>query len=94
MTVADQIERTITEPLSWDEIVATYPDQWVCMVEAIWRRSDDYAPIHARVVGHGTRGGSLDMARPWRNTYRRIDHFYTGNAISTLELFALGPRRA
>ena len=33
MNAAYATEPTISDPLTWDEIRARYPDQWVCLVE-------------------------------------------------------------
>jgi len=69
----------ISEPLTWAEICARHPDEWVCVVEM--EREHRYGPLFrtARVVGHGkSRGAPLQQARPWQGHYDLIGHYYTG----------------
>lgn len=68
----------ISEALTWSQICERYPDEWVCVVE-IEHCAGIAAFHHARVVGHGK--GARDpmaQARPWREHYRSIGHFFTG----------------
>jgi hypothetical protein len=53
MDTAEQLVPVATKPLSWAQICAWYPDQFVCLVEIIRveRRSPEIRT--ARVVGHG-----------------------------------------
>jgi hypothetical protein len=76
---AEVVTAEISEPLTWAEICARYPDEWVCIVEIdrIHPRGFDFRT--ARVIGHGkTRGAPVDQARPWRAHYNLIGHYYTG----------------
>ena len=52
MTAAEQLVPVATESLSWTEICARYPDQFVCLVEIM--RVDRQSPEikAARVIGH------------------------------------------
>jgi hypothetical protein len=69
----------ISEPLTWAEICARHPDEWVCVVEADFVHPNGPEIRTARVVGHGkTRGAPLEQARDWRAHYREIGHYYTG----------------
>lgn len=73
--VADEI----SEPLTWAEICARYPDEWVCLVEMDYVHPNGPEIRAARVIGHGkTRGAPVEQARPWRDHYDLIGHYYTG----------------
>jgi hypothetical protein len=72
-------EPVLSEPLTWQEICARYPDEWVALVEIDWVDEDDLDFRSARVAGHGkTRREPLDQARPLREHYDEIGHFFTG----------------
>lgn len=82
MDVALRIEPTISEPLTWDEIRARYPDEWVCLVEIGWLDDTSVAFATARVAGHGkTSRAPLDQARPLWGRYREIGHYFTGKVL-------------
>ncbi|HWO19338.1 MAG TPA: hypothetical protein VNO30_11200 [Kofleriaceae bacterium] len=69
----------ISELLTWAEICARHPDEWVCLVEMDFIHSNGPEVRTARVIGHGkTRGAPVEQARPWRDHYDVIGHFYTG----------------
>jgi len=69
----------VSEPLSWPEICARHPDEWVALVEIEWVNENDLDFRSARVAGHGkTRKEPLDQARPLRARYDEIGHFFTG----------------
>jgi hypothetical protein len=88
MNVAEDLTQAISEPLTWDEICARYPDQWVCLVEIERTEPQNFAFRTARVVGHGkTRREPLDQARPWRNEYRSIGHYFTGPILAPTPRF-------
>lgn len=42
-----------TEPLSWADICARYPDQYVCLVDIVHPPLRSPEILSARVVGHG-----------------------------------------
>jgi hypothetical protein len=78
----------ISEPLSWKQICALYPDEWVCIVEIEWVNDTDFDFGSARVVGHGkTRREPLDQARPLRQRYSSIGHFFTGRVRAPIPRF-------
>jgi hypothetical protein len=78
MQAATTITPTISEPLAWDEICKRYPDEWVCLVEIDRVEPQNFEFRTARVVGHGkTRREPLDQARPWREHYKSIGHYFT-----------------
>jgi hypothetical protein len=82
MTAAEALAPTISEPLTWDEICARYPDEWVCLVEMDFLHPNGLDFRTARVVGHGrTRQAPFDQASPWRARYEEIGHFYTGRIV-------------
>jgi hypothetical protein len=69
----------LSEPLTWAEICARYPDEWVCLVEMDRVQPNGFEFRTARVIGHGkTRSAPVEQARPWRNHYDLIGHYYTG----------------
>lgn len=70
----------ISEPLTWAEICARYPDEWVCLVEVSFVDPTGPEVSTARVVGHGkTRGEPFAQASSWWTLYDEIGHFYTGH---------------
>ena len=79
--VEDQFltEPVLSEPLTWPEICARYPNEWVVLVEADWIDEDDKDFRSARVAGHGkTRREPLVQARSVWPRYGEIAHFFTG----------------
>jgi hypothetical protein len=79
----------ISEPLTWAEICARYPDEWVCLVEVDRVDPREFEFRTARVIGHGkTQRDSMDQASPWLPHYEEICHHYT----STLHIRYLSPR--
>ena len=79
---------TVTDPLTWPEICARYPDQWVALVQIDWVNENDLDFRSALVAGHGkTRREPLDQARPLRARYDEIGHFFTGPIRAPLRSF-------
>jgi hypothetical protein len=71
----------ISEPLTWAEICARYPDEWVCLVEMDCKAPNAFEFRSARVIGHGkTRRAPVEQAMHWRDQYALIGHYYTGNS--------------
>jgi hypothetical protein len=76
---AEAVAPEISGPLTWAEICARYPDEWVCLVEVDFIHPNGLELRTARVVGHGkTSGEPFAQARPWRAHYDEIGHLYTG----------------
>jgi hypothetical protein len=72
-------EPRVSEPLTWQEICALHPEEWVALVEIDWLGDSDLEFRTARVVGHGkTRSEPLAQARPVRARYDEVGHFFTG----------------
>jgi hypothetical protein len=70
---------SISEPLTWEEICARHPEEWVVLVEVDWVNETDFEFRSARVAGHGKRRKDpLDQARPFRDRYPSMGHFFTG----------------
>lgn len=83
-------EPPVSDPLTWSEICARYPDEWVALVEIDWVNENDLDFRSARVAGHGkTRKAPLDQARPLRERYDEIGHFFTGPIRAPLRSFLL-----
>jgi hypothetical protein len=79
MSAAEVLASEISEPLTWGEICARYPDEWVCLAEIDTARPDDLEIRTARVIGHGkTQNESLDQATTSFPQYDEIGLFYTG----------------
>jgi hypothetical protein len=80
----------VSDPLTWPEICARYPDEWVALVEIDWINENDLDFRSARVAGHGkTRREPLDQARPLRGLTDEIGHFFTGPIRAPLRSFLL-----
>jgi hypothetical protein len=79
MDAAENLAPEISEPLTWTEICARYPDEHVCLVEIDHVHPNGFEFRTARVVGHGkARRAPFDQARPWRAHYQVIGHYFTG----------------
>ena len=79
MSAAEVLAPAISEPLTWAEICARYPDEWVCVVEIDRIHPNGFEFRTARVIGHGkTRRAPFDQARPLREHYALVGHYYTG----------------
>src|SRR5215217_2232267 len=83
MSAAVVLAPEISAPLTWTEICARYPDEWVCLVEMDFAPLNDAELCGARVIGHGkTRQAPVDQAMHWRQRYEVIGHFYTGRIVA------------
>lgn len=79
MSAAEALTAEISEPLTWAEICARHPDEWVCIVEIDYIHPNGLEFRTARIIGHGkTRGAPVKQAMAWRDRYELIGHFYTG----------------
>jgi hypothetical protein len=84
------IESSISEPLTWPEICARYPDEWVALAEMDGMGDDALEFSSARVAGHGkTRKEPLDQAHPLRARYDEIGQFFTGPIRAPLRCYIL-----
>jgi hypothetical protein len=73
------VETAVSEPLSWAEICATYPDQWVGLVDVVRNSKVALDLRAARVVSHGANPADvLRQLRPLRPHYEDAAHFFTG----------------
>jgi hypothetical protein len=80
MSAVELLAPEISEPLTWAEICARHPDEWVCLVEIDFTHPNGLEFRAARVIGHGkTRRAPFDQARAWHAQYEEIGHFYTGH---------------
>jgi hypothetical protein len=76
---------TLSEPLTWVEICALHPDEWVALVEIDWVNDTDFDFRSARVAGHGKRRKEpMEQAAPCWAIYHDIGHFYTGRPVRPL----------
>jgi hypothetical protein len=79
MSAAELFAPAISEPLTWEEICARHPDEWVCLAELDFTHPNNLELRSARVIGHGkTQRASLDQATTSFPQYDEIGHFYTG----------------
>jgi hypothetical protein len=70
---------TPSERLTWPQIRASYPDQWVVLVEHDWQEHDPTRYTSARVLACGSsRSEAIARARPALDTYRCYGCRYTG----------------
>jgi hypothetical protein len=84
MSAAEVLAPIISEPLTWDEICARHPDEWVCLAELDTTRPNDLDFRTARVIGHGkTQTQAVDQAITSFPQYDQIGHFYTGELRTT-----------
>jgi len=75
----------LSEPLTWQEICERYPEEWVVLVEIDWVNDRDFEFRNARVASHGKRRKApLIEARPLRELYRSMGHFFTGRIRAPL----------
>jgi hypothetical protein len=78
----------VSEPLTWPEICARYPDEWVCLVAIEGQNETDFEFTTARVAGHGkTRREPLIQARAARAQYGSVGHYFTGPITAPLTRF-------
>lgn len=71
--------------MTWKEICARYPDEWVALVEIDWVNDRDFAFRSARVAGHGKRRSEpMIAAEPLWGRYEEIGHYFTGRVSSPL----------
>jgi hypothetical protein len=76
---AEPFAREVTEPLSWAEIRARYPDQYVCLVDVEAFELGSPEIRVARVVGHGpTRRSAFEPIRDLGSKYPRHAVRFTG----------------
>jgi hypothetical protein len=79
MSAAEVLAPDVSEPLTWAEICARYPDEWVCLVEMDCLHPSGFEFRSARVIGHGkTRRAPVEQAMRWRAHYAMIGHYFTG----------------
>ena len=69
----------ISEPLTWPQICARYPDEWVCLVEIDRPVPQNFAFRTARVIGHGSHPRDPFLqAKAFDDRYDGIGHYFTG----------------
>jgi len=79
MSAAEALAAEISEPLTWAEICARHPDEWVCIVEIDRVDPNGFEFRTARIVGHGkTSRAPVEQAMAWRDHYDLIGHYFTG----------------
>lgn len=82
MDAVAHVESELPALMTWDEIRTTYPNQWVCVVDARWDEPRKHHLHSARVVASGGRHETYVSARPWRNRYSELGHYYTGKIVA------------
>jgi hypothetical protein len=79
MDAAEQIDSIESRPLSWTEICARYPDQYVCLVDVVRPERLHPTILSARVVGHGnTHDAAFEPIQDLDKQYPRFTIRYTG----------------
>jgi len=85
MHAAEQLVPIATEPLSWAEICARYPDQFVCLVEIVRIELRSPEIKTTRVVGHGpTHDAAFEPIRGLDVRYSRFAIRFTGTCSEPL----------
>jgi hypothetical protein len=80
LNAAEQLEPTISEPLTWAEICERYPDEWVCVVDIDYDHPRVFDFRTARVVSHSkTKRKAFDQASLWWDHYKLIGRYFTGH---------------
>jgi hypothetical protein len=84
VNAVEQVVRCESEPLTWREICARYPDQFVCLVDVVPVEPRSPEISTARIVGYGpTRRVAFDPIRNTR-TYSRWSVVFTGQCTKPL----------
>jgi len=79
MGAAETLATPMTESLSWAEIQARFPYQYVVVLEEVEDMSGGKAALRGRVVSHGVAPTDvLRRAEPWRAPDALIGLYYTG----------------
>lgn len=86
MSATDAVAPTISEPepLTWDEICARHPDEWVCLAEVHFTHPHKLAFRTAGLIGHGkTRSESRDQATSLFPRCKVVMNIYTTDLVIT-----------
>jgi hypothetical protein len=84
MSATEKLPSMISELLTWAEICARHPDEWVCLVEIEHEVPNGVAIRSARVVGHGkTRRAPFDQVGSGWDQYKVIGHYFTGRITTS-----------
>lgn len=75
-------DSTVSEPMSWSEIRARFPDQWIALVALDWADERDQPFYTALVAGRGSQREAIDQARPLLKLFERIGLFFTGEVAA------------
>jgi hypothetical protein len=79
MNAAEKPERWISEPMTWEEICARYPDQYVFGVDAVYAHEDAACFQTCRVVGYGSKlHEAWRVASAWEDRYEVFPYYFTG----------------
>jgi len=74
----------VSEPMTWSEICARFPDQWIALVALDWIDDRDQPYRTALVAGHGSRREAIAQARPLRKLFDPMGPFFTGQPVPAL----------
>jgi hypothetical protein len=84
MNAAENPAPAISEPLTWDEICARHPDEWVCLTDVHFTHPHKVAFRTARVIAHGkTQRESRDQATSLFPQYKDVVNIYTTDLVIT-----------
>lgn len=79
MAYAERARDPLEERLTWQEICARHPDEWVALAEVDWIDDLSLEFRSAIVAGHGPRRSDpLDQIRSSRGRYPAMAHYFTG----------------
>ena len=76
-------QAAVVEHLTWNEICARYPDQWVALADITWVNTTDFAFTGAEVVGtFAERKAATPTMKELHAANRRsVGCFWTGKLI-------------
>ncbi len=78
------------ERLTWTEICARHPDEWVLLVDVDWIDRVNYEFRSAVVLSHARgRREVFDRVRPLLPRYPELAHYYTGSIRAPHPLWKL-----
>jgi len=82
----------LSEPMTWSEICARYPDEWVCFVEIARVDEHSFEFTTARLVSHAKdRDDAHDQAGLIGLHYDGVGYRFTGKIVAPLSRFWVNP---
>ena len=91
MTGSEAVAREqASEPLTWNEIRARFPDEWVILVDVTWENDTDFDFGRARVLGHfKSRKEASPFIKAAFQHYAEVGSFWTGEIRGPVPRYVL-----